>query len=300
MPIVDRLVGEGLRRQRGWWPRWSRARQRRSAVRRRGEWSWRRTRTRQRGPAGHQGRLGAGQLRDLGPVAWRAHDVVEQGRFGVVPVAGRRAGQEVRRCFAVRAAHADAVPRHHRVSGGRSRRRRVRGHGSPARHQRHAESEARRRGRRFELLVLALGHVQQRRIDGAVQRRVGRRRRRVLPRGRSEELGRRRDLPHHRRQDGVPELLQAARAADRSSRTASRTTARSFRFRAARSWCRRGTRADSRSSSGPIPRHPHEIAFFDRGPNDSTRMVGGGFWSVYWYNGHIMDRRCSAGSTSST
>jgi hypothetical protein len=35
------------------------------------------------------------------------------------------------------------------------------------------------------------------------------------------------------------------------------------------------------------PAHPHELAFFDRGPNDSTRMVGGGFWSVYWYNGHI-------------
>jgi hypothetical protein len=35
------------------------------------------------------------------------------------------------------------------------------------------------------------------------------------------------------------------------------------------------------------PKHPRELAFFDRGPNDSTRMVGGGFWSVYWYNGHI-------------
>ncbi len=35
------------------------------------------------------------------------------------------------------------------------------------------------------------------------------------------------------------------------------------------------------------PKHPHELAFFDRGPNDDTRMVGGGFWSVYWYNGHI-------------
>jgi len=35
------------------------------------------------------------------------------------------------------------------------------------------------------------------------------------------------------------------------------------------------------------PKHPHELAFFDRGPNDSTRLVGGGFWSVYWYNGHI-------------
>src|SRR5437870_3128539 len=35
------------------------------------------------------------------------------------------------------------------------------------------------------------------------------------------------------------------------------------------------------------PAHPHEIAFFDRGPNDSTRAMGGGFWSVYWYNGKI-------------
>ena len=36
------------------------------------------------------------------------------------------------------------------------------------------------------------------------------------------------------------------------------------------------------------PAHPHEIAFFDRGPNDSTRAVGGGYWSAYWYNGHIV------------
>jgi hypothetical protein len=36
------------------------------------------------------------------------------------------------------------------------------------------------------------------------------------------------------------------------------------------------------------PRHPREIAFFDRGPNDSTRARGGGFWSAYWYNGLIV------------
>ena len=45
----------------------------------------------------------------------------------------------------VRAAHADAVPRHHGVSGGRSRRRRLRRHGSAARHSRHAEPDASRR-----------------------------------------------------------------------------------------------------------------------------------------------------------
>jgi hypothetical protein len=35
------------------------------------------------------------------------------------------------------------------------------------------------------------------------------------------------------------------------------------------------------------PAHPREIAFFDRGPLDSTRALLGGYWSAYWYNGHI-------------
>ena len=33
---------------------------------------------------------------------------------------------------------------------------------------------------------------------------------------------------------------------------------------------------------------PKEIAFFDRGPIDSTRLQLGGSWSVYWYNGSIV------------
>jgi len=33
--------------------------------------------------------------------------------------------------------------------------------------------------------------------------------------------------------------------------------------------------------------HPREIAFFDRGPVDSTKLSTGGSWSGYWYNGHI-------------
>ena len=32
---------------------------------------------------------------------------------------------------------------------------------------------------------------------------------------------------------------------------------------------------------------PVEIAFFDRGPIDAKNLVLGGFWSAYWYNGHI-------------
>jgi hypothetical protein len=43
------------------------------------------------------------------------------------------------------------------------------------------------------------------------------------------------------------------------------------------------------------PAHPHEIAFFDRGPNDSTRAMGGGFWSAYWYNGMIIGSEMQRG-----
>jgi hypothetical protein len=43
------------------------------------------------------------------------------------------------------------------------------------------------------------------------------------------------------------------------------------------------------------PAHPHEIAFFDRGPNDSTRAQGGGYWSAYWYNGKIVGSEMQRG-----
>ncbi|HEU4643237.1 MAG TPA: hypothetical protein VFS44_12355 [Gemmatimonadaceae bacterium] len=41
--------------------------------------------------------------------------------------------------------------------------------------------------------------------------------------------------------------------------------------------------------------HPKEIAFFDRGPIDSTRLVGGGSWSAYWYNGVIVSSEIARG-----
>ncbi len=43
------------------------------------------------------------------------------------------------------------------------------------------------------------------------------------------------------------------------------------------------------------PKHPTEIAFFDRGPIDSTRMVMGGSWSAYWYNGYIVSSEIARG-----
>jgi hypothetical protein len=40
---------------------------------------------------------------------------------------------------------------------------------------------------------------------------------------------------------------------------------------------------------------PVEIAFYDRGPVDSTRMGNGGSWSAYWYNGVIVSSEISRG-----
>jgi hypothetical protein len=48
------------------------------------------------------------------------------------------------------------------------------------------------------------------------------------------------------------------------------------------------------------PKHPHEIAFFDRGPNNGDARQGGGFWSCIWYNGQIIGSEMQRGSTSSS
>jgi hypothetical protein len=40
---------------------------------------------------------------------------------------------------------------------------------------------------------------------------------------------------------------------------------------------------------------PKEIAFFDRGPVDSTRVADGGEWSAYWYNGVIVGSEIARG-----
>ena len=42
-------------------------------------------------------------------------------------------------------------------------------------------------------------------------------------------------------------------------------------------------------------KHPKEIAFFDRGPADSTRLASGGTWSAYWYNGNIYSSEIARG-----
>ena len=41
--------------------------------------------------------------------------------------------------------------------------------------------------------------------------------------------------------------------------------------------------------------HPKEIAFFDRGPMDATKLEAAGSWSAYWYNGYIVSSEIARG-----
>jgi hypothetical protein len=41
--------------------------------------------------------------------------------------------------------------------------------------------------------------------------------------------------------------------------------------------------------------HPVEIAYFDRGPIDAQKLVIGGYWSTYWYNGRIYGSEIARG-----
>jgi len=43
------------------------------------------------------------------------------------------------------------------------------------------------------------------------------------------------------------------------------------------------------------PKKPFEMAYFDRGPLDGTRLLSAGSWSVYWYNGLIYSSEISRG-----
>jgi len=40
---------------------------------------------------------------------------------------------------------------------------------------------------------------------------------------------------------------------------------------------------------------PVEIAYFDRGPLDAKNLITGGYWSTYWYQGHIYGTEIARG-----
>jgi hypothetical protein len=41
--------------------------------------------------------------------------------------------------------------------------------------------------------------------------------------------------------------------------------------------------------------HPVEIAYFDRGPLSAEKLIVGGYWSSYWYNGYIYGSEIARG-----
>jgi hypothetical protein len=43
------------------------------------------------------------------------------------------------------------------------------------------------------------------------------------------------------------------------------------------------------------PANAYEIAYFDRGPLSDTELFTGGYWSTYWYNGHVYGAEISRG-----
>ncbi|MGE0124555.1 MAG: LVIVD repeat-containing protein [Vicinamibacterales bacterium] len=40
---------------------------------------------------------------------------------------------------------------------------------------------------------------------------------------------------------------------------------------------------------------PVEIAYYDRGPIDAVNLITGGYWSAYWYNGHVYGAEIARG-----
>jgi len=43
------------------------------------------------------------------------------------------------------------------------------------------------------------------------------------------------------------------------------------------------------------PKNPIEIAYFDRGPINVERLISGGTWSAYWYNGYVYSSEIARG-----
>jgi hypothetical protein len=43
------------------------------------------------------------------------------------------------------------------------------------------------------------------------------------------------------------------------------------------------------------PYHPKEVAYFDRGPISASSLVTGGYWTNYWYKGHVFGSEIARG-----
>ena len=205
----------------------------------------------------------------------------------IATMIGPSAGESERR--------SDAVPRHHRVSGDRPRGRRVRGLRLAARHSRSRAPDAHRRRRPIRTSRTGTRRrstTTARRCSSAMSGAAAASRSAARPTSTS-------GAPTRSSRSSTARCSSRAttrcRRRRRSSRTAWRTTARWCRFPGRdvmiQSWYQGGISLFDWTDIA----HPKEIAFFDRGPVDSTRMASGGSWSVYWYNGVMVSSEISRG-----
>ena len=190
---------------------------------------------------GAGGLLGAGSGRrsEHGAVQHRRHPGAArgagEGAHRQPPAHLRRPGDrrdrralERRRSRPGHAARArdQSVPRHHGLSGDWAGRRRVLGQRHPARYLRSGQSGAARSGRGQEFRLLALGDVQQRRHEGDLHRRMGRRHAPRCRATRSADLGRRTRSSTSSIGSCASPATTSCRRRRPSRKTASRTTAR--------------------------------------------------------------------------
>jgi hypothetical protein len=103
------------------------------------------------------------------------------------------------------------------------------------------------------------------------------------------------DLRHRRSQAALRRLLQDAGGADRDGELRRAQRLADPGARGATSWCRRGIRAGCRCSTSPTQRSRSRSRSSIAGPIDAKQLVTGGYWSTYWYNGHIYGSEIARG-----
>ena len=145
-----------------------------------------------------------------------------------------------------------------------------------------------------ELRLLALGDVQQRRHQGDLHRRMGRRHAAALPRDRSDDWGANAifDIVDKKMVFGGYYKMPAPQTETENCVAHNGSLIPvPGRDIMVQGWYQGGVSVfDFTDSKNPV-----EIAFFDRGPLDAKNLIIGGYWSAYWYNGNIYGAEIARG-----
>ncbi|MEK8226551.1 hypothetical protein NKG05_11375 [Oerskovia sp. M15] len=189
----------------------------------------------------------------------------------------------------------ERLPRHHRVPGQGHRCRRLHGRRRPHGHLRPGAPGGHGDGPGHgQLRLLALGDVQQRGQQGRLHRRARWRWLAHVQRDRGEPEGRRRDLRHRRRPARLQELLQDPRTQSATENCVAHNGSLipiKGKDIMVQAWYQGGISVWDFTDSA----HPVELAWFDRGPLSADRLILGGSWSAYYYNGYVFSNDIQQG-----